>query len=241
MSNTEEPKKLKRVVDDERRRGWLVAPRFTEKQLKIIQNTIAKGLNEDELAVFIYRARAYNLDPLKGEISVRVHNAHDPAKRQMVVIVQRDGYLTIAHKSGMFNGMQSGVKKNEEGQVVGWAKVWNKSAEYPVEIEVDFDEYNPNDATRYPLWAKKPKTMIQKVAESQALRRAFNISGVYEESEADSWDGVKKDLPQLEDGNKPATEAQLATIGSLSSKNYDTKSMTKQQAAELIKELLEQK
>jgi hypothetical protein len=38
------------------------------------------------------------------------------------------------------------------------------------------------------LWASKPKTMLIKVAESQALRRAFSISGIYSPEEMGQWE-----------------------------------------------------
>lgn len=242
---TVEKKKTSRTVDLERSRGFLVAPRFTAKQVAIIRKEIAKGLNEDELGLFFYRCRAYGLDPLKGEVSVQVYNKTDPSKRQMVVVVQRDGYLTIAHRGGMFNGMQSGSRVDENGKLVGWAKVWNKSADHPVEVEVYEEEYNPyvNPNTPEPrydsLWKTKPRTMIQKVAESQALRRAFNISGVYEQSELASWNGDLgsgvRAVPQIEGGDKPVTELQLATIKALGG-DADEK-LTRQESNELIMEL----
>ena len=206
-------------VDLERRTGWLAAPQFTSAQKDIIKKTVARDLSIDEFTVFMYRARAYFLDPLKGEISVQVRNKDNPAKRQMVVIVQRDGYLTVAHRSGMFGGMQSGTKKVQDEEtkkwgLKGWARVWNKAYPTPTEIEVDFEEYCPADVTYAPLWKSKPKTMIQKVAESQALRRAFNISGVYDTSEIDSWDAAPRQLeaPVASDDNDPATERQISTI-----------------------------
>jgi len=47
--------------------------------------------------------------------------------------------------------------------------------------EVRYSEYvqTKKDGEPTKFWASKPNTMIKKVAESQALRTAFNISGVY--------------------------------------------------------------
>ena len=238
-------KKPTRAVDMERRRGFLVSPKFTKAQATVIRREVAKDLTDDELALFFYRCRAYGLDPLKGEVSVQVYNKNNPEKRQMVVVVQRDGYLTIAHKSGQFDGMQSGSRKGDDGDLIGWAKVWNKSADHAIEVEVYEEEYNPyvSSVMREPayqnLWKSKPRTMIQKVAESQALRRAFNISGLYEPGELASWNGGSKGetrvLPQIAGGDKPATEAQLKTIEAMGG-DADEK-MTKQEAAELIMSL----
>ena len=241
-------KKTAQPVDIERRAGWLAAPQFSQAQKDIIKKTVAKELDMDECVVFMYCARAYFLDPLKGEISVRIHSKNDPAKRQMVVIVQRDGYLTIAHRSGMFGGMKSGVRKEKDPEtgkwlMVGWARVYSKAyPDMPVEVEVDFNEYCPSDTTSSPLWRTKPKTMIQKVAESQALRRAFNISGVYETAEADSWDDQKKlTAPAKETDADPITPVLKKTVKDVAKSKgvkVDTKKMTQGEARTFIAESL---
>ena len=198
-----EERKRKVELSKERKKteNWLAAPEFSSAQKSLIRKQIAKDLNDDEFFVFLYRCRAYWLDPLKGEISVQVMNKKNPDKRQMVVVVQRDGYLTIAHRSGQFGGLKAGSKKTD-GELMGWATVWNKSANQPTEIEVYESEYNPtfgwseqrkkDEGWKYPIWLSKPRTMIQKVAESQALRKAFNISGVYDTAEVDTMKQIEE-------------------------------------------------
>jgi hypothetical protein len=56
--------------------------------------------------------------------------------------------------------------------------------DHPFEVEVWEEEYS----TGRDLWASKPRTQIQKVAEAQALRRGVSISGLYEPSEIDEGD-----------------------------------------------------
>jgi phage recombination protein Bet len=243
---TEKVNKATQPIDYEKRVGLVKAPKFSPAMLSVIKKTIAKDLNIDEFAVYIYRARAYFLDPLKGEISVQVRWKNDPEKRQMVVVVQRDGYLTIAHRSGMFGGMQSGVRKEQDPETkkwltFGWARVWSKAhPDKPVEIEVDFNEYCPDDTSKSPLWKTKPKTMIQKVAESQALRRAFNISGVYETAELDTWDETKKvAAPASATDNEALTPALRKTVGDIAKSRkvkVDVETMTQGEARAFIAE-----
>lgn len=188
------PAEKKEIREEKRKQErFMVLPEFSKAQKELIRRMYAKGLSDDEFAVFIYRCRSLGLDPMKGEISCQVRNADDPEKRQVITIVQRDGYLTIAHRSAQFGGIKSGSRLEGEDEIVGWAIVWNKSAPQPVEIEVYLSEYSPlktspNEGWKYPLWKNKPRTMIAKVAESQALRRAFNISGVYSTEEVDRWE-----------------------------------------------------
>ena len=165
----------------------------------------------------------------------------------------RDGLLTIAHRSGNFGGLKSGTKKNDEGKLIGWARVWNKSFPRSIDQEADFGEFD-NSAIN-PLWKTKPKTMIEKVAEAKALKKAFNVHGVYIEEEmereialgkeAEEGEVVKNKKPKEkkaeEKPSEPASPLQLKTIESLAKrhkKKIDTKSLTKEKASELIKDLI---
>ena len=223
------------IKSEEAKLGWIQDIHFSDRQKALIRQLVAKDLNDDEFSLFVYRCLGLGLDPLKGEISCQVRNGQDG--RRLVVIVQRDGYLTIAHKSGMFGGMESGTREDDKGRIIGWAKVWNKSfSEHPVSIEVYLDEYN----AKVNVWATKPRTMIQKVAESQSLRRAFNISGVYSEEEVDNWD-TKTSLPARSDDSAPADEAQKKAIAQLCAKKKIEFEMpedfTKAQARQKLLEL----
>jgi len=50
----------------------------------------------------------------------------------MSIQVMRDGFLTIAHRSGKFAGLESGVTVNDEKIINGWAKVYHKDFTVPV-------------------------------------------------------------------------------------------------------------
>lgn len=62
-----------------------------------------------------------------------------------------------------------------ERLVGGWAKVFVKGYNEPIEAAVSFEEYvgRKGDGSINSQWAKKPATMIRKVALMQALREAF--------------------------------------------------------------------
>ncbi len=110
----------------------------------------------------------------------------------------------------------------------------------PFVVIVPISEYKRNNR----MWNTKPETMIKKVAESQCCSLAAPelLTGVYDEAERwDNGNGNGEPLKAVEGGDRPASETQLATIGSLSSEKYDTKTMTKQEAVDLIKELSKKK
>jgi hypothetical protein len=143
-------------------------------------------------------------------------------------MVGRDGFLAIAHRSGQLAGMETSACIREVPQLVGgtWkqrpdliaeCKVYRKDSTIPFTVTVSFSEYvqrnNENQPTSF--WGSKPETMLKKVAESQALRKAFNIHGVYSPEEmgtgfeTDSGDLVMSPVIEVEAvpvvGKKPVS------------------------------------
>lgn len=148
-----------------------------EEKYELIRNMFARGCSNDEFAVLIELANRYQLDPFAKQIWA-VKYPDRPAQ----IFAGRDGYLAIAHRSGQFNGMQSNISRDADGNIVSaTCCVWRKDMEHPFERTVFLDEYNTGKS----VWKEKPATMIVKVAEAQALRLAFNISGLYDSSEFD--------------------------------------------------------
>jgi len=79
---------------------------------------------------------------------------------------------------------------------------------HPFEVEVYASEYS----TGKNLWRDKPRTMIQKVAEAHALRRAFSISGLYAPEEIDTGDRPE---PRYVSEVPPATRRPVEVCGIL--------------------------
>ena len=174
-------------------------------------------------------AQTLGLNPIKREIFFIERKTQ--IKGQWVTKIEpltsRDGFLSIAHRTGNFAGIESfcGVREtpkliNEQWQnatdLVAVAKVWRKDSDKPTIVEVEFSEYaqRKKDGSLTQFWAKMPKTMLKKVAESQALRKAFNIAGIYgvEEMGVGNADGgeLQVDIEAIE--TKETTEAQEAEI-----------------------------
>lgn len=148
---------------------------LSAEKIQLIKNICAKDCTDNEFQLLIHLATRYGLDPLSRQIWA-VKYPGSPAQ----IFCGRDGLLAIAHRSGQFDGMESGVRK-EDDELVGWARVFRKDMSKPFYREVCGSEYNTGKA----LWKSKPRTMIQKVAEAQALRLAFSITGMYSQEEMD--------------------------------------------------------
>jgi len=151
---------------------------YDREKLQLIRDMCAKGATDNEFGVMIELARKYQLDPFARQIWL-VKYGDNPAP----IFCGRDGYLAIAHRSGQFDGIQSGSRIVDD-ELIGWCKVYRKDMSHPIEVEVYASEYS----TGKNLWRDKPRTMIQKVAEAHALRRAFSISGLYSPEEIDTGD-----------------------------------------------------
>jgi len=164
---------------------------LSEEQIGLIKKTVAKNASDDELQMFLYLAKNYELDPFLKQICFikrRVWNPYKNGYEEIpTIMTTRDGFLSIAHRSKVFDGMESDIIENDKGDITGaYAKVYRKDMTHPIEVKVRFREYCVvNTKTQKPqaLWNTKPGTMILKVAESQALRRAFDISNIYAQEE----------------------------------------------------------
>jgi phage recombination protein Bet len=169
---------------------------YDREKLQLIRDMFAKGANDNEFGVMIELARKYQLDPFARQIWL-VKYGDNPAQ----IFCGRDGYLAIAHRSGQFDGIQSGSRV-EDGELIGWCRVHRKDMSHPIEVEVYASEYS----TGKNLWKDKPRTMIQKVAEAQCLRRAFSISGLYSPEEIDTGDRAPRYVGEVPQATPTACE-----------------------------------
>jgi len=153
--------------------------KFNADQVNLIKASIARDCTDTEFKLLLYLAGQYHLDPLRRQIWA-VKYGNSPAN----IFTGRDGFLEIAHRSGQFDGMESGTRKEGE-EIVGWAKVYRKDMTHAFVVEVFLSEFNTGKSN----WAKMPRVMIQKVAESQCLRKAFSVSGLYSPEEIPPGNG----------------------------------------------------
>ena len=156
------------------------------KRIELVKEITAKNCSKTEFELLCYTALQYGLNPLKKEIWA-VKYQGSPAN----IMVGRDGYLSIASRSKEFDGMDTTYNPSpvKEGspRLIGvdtessaTCTVYRKGVGHPITVTVYMKEYYNGIS---PVWKQKPITMLCKVSESQALRKAFNISGVYSEEE----------------------------------------------------------
>ncbi|MDD5007289.1 MAG: phage recombination protein Bet [Syntrophorhabdaceae bacterium] len=148
---------------------------------KTVRAYINKDASDQEIALFLNQCVMFNLNPFKREIYLIKYGNH-PA----TFVVGYDAYLKRAERTEKYAGMKSGtIDDPKTGKPLkAWVKVYRKDWAEPLEHEVYLDEYiqtkpemingrptGKNIATKF--WAEKPRTMLKKVAISQAFRMAF--------------------------------------------------------------------
>jgi len=70
--------------------------KFTDEQLKLIKDTVAKGATDDELKLFLYRAQSLGLDPLKTGQIYFIKYGSGPG----TIVVGIDGFRARANRTG---------------------------------------------------------------------------------------------------------------------------------------------
>lgn len=168
----------------------------------IIRNYLVNGggnVTDQEVAMFLNLCRFQHLNPFLREAYL-IKFGNQPA----TIVTGKEAITKRAVRNPKYAGQQAGVVifHEESGElehragamlmdgerlVGGWAKVYVTGYDVPIEAVVSFDEYvgTKGDGTINAQWAKKPATMIRKVALVQALREAFpeDLGGMYASEE----------------------------------------------------------
>lgn len=136
-------------------------------------------VNDIECNTFFAIAKQLQLDPLTKQIYAI------PRGNKLTIMVSIDGARSVAARTKEYAGVDapkytySENGKPETCTITVYRIVQGVRCGFT--HEVDFSEYN----TGQNVWASKPKTMIAKVAEMGALRKAFpaEFSKIYESAE----------------------------------------------------------
>ena len=161
-------------------------------------------VTDQEVAMFIGLCKYQHLNPFLREAYL-IKYGNQPA----TIVTGKEAITKRAMRNATFLGQQAGVVIYHEedgsleyrtGSLVipgerlagGWAKVFVKGYNEPIEAVVSFEEYvgRKNDGSINSQWSKKPATMIRKVALMQALREAFpeDLGGMYASEEVGGAD-----------------------------------------------------
>lgn len=176
---------------------------LTDAEKRVVKaQFFPEGTTPEEMNYCMKVAESLNLNPILKQIWFiprRSKNANNQWVNKVEPMAGRDSFLTLAHRSGQFAGIKSWVEIKECPVLTGedWemkrdlyaiSEVKRKDSTEVFHVEVRYSEYvqKKSDGTPTKFWNEKKETMLKKVAESQVLRKAFNISGLYDESELEA-------------------------------------------------------
>ena len=157
-----------------------------------------ENVTDQDVMLFLNLCKYQGLNPFLNEAYL-IKYGNQPA----TVVTGKEAITKRAMRNKRYEGQQAGVviyhDETEElehrtGSMVmpgeqlvgGWAKVYVKGYQHPIEAVVSYNEYvGLKDGKPNAQWSRKPGTMIRKVALTQALREAFpeDLGGMYEASE----------------------------------------------------------
>lgn len=183
----------------------IIKQEYSNDQIQLITNTVAKGATTDELKLFLYTAQRTGLDPLTRQIHF--------VKRagQMTIQTGIDGYRAIASRTGELAGIDDPIYEEANNRPIkATVSVYRMVQGQRVAFTASarWSEYAPQGGQGF-MWQKMPYLMLGKVAESLALRKAFplDLSGLY----------TQEEMAQADDEVKH-TEAEVVTTPTINSK-----------------------
>lgn len=182
---------------------------FNQDQVNLIKSQIAPKATDDELKLFIYQAKRTGLDPLARQIYA-IHRITKDANgnwiERMTIQTSIDGFRVIAERSGDYGGQDEPIfAKDDNGELYCKVTVYRFRGDtrYPAAVGVAFwKEYvqTNKEGKTSGLWAKMPHTMLSKVAEALALRKAYpqDLSGIYTMEEMNQADKPQQEEPPFD-------------------------------------------
>ena len=163
---------------------------WSAEQVALISRTIAQGATPDQLKMFLTVAARSGLDPFTRQIYFMKRKVWSKAlndyEEKVSMEASVDGLRVVAQRSKYFAGQgEPEFIEDEKGIpskcVVRVFRFSPTGERYEAAVGVAYwKEYCPKAGNDF-MWIKMPHTMLAKVAEALALRKAFpnDLSGLY--------------------------------------------------------------
>lgn len=151
----------------------------TEEQLPVIKANICPDFTDDEVLYFLYKCHEHSVDPLSGMLVPMKRLDKRTNKYRITMTASVDFLRTRANATGELGGIgepEYGPLKSKQGETTypEWCKVsvYKTGGQMPFVGLVYWDEFYPGEAAGA-MWRQKPRLMLAKCAEGQALRKGF--------------------------------------------------------------------
>jgi phage recombination protein Bet len=166
----------------------------TRAQYDVMRQHIAPKLTLDQLDYCLAVSKMRGLSPWMKQVYFSVYKSRTPGKPDnLVMLTGIDGYVRIAHGSGVCDGIEEpeygpevesdGVKHPEWARV----RVYRKGSTHPFVATARWTEYRKVDQRGIAddFWFRMPYGQLGKCALSRAIRLAFpeHTAGIYTSEE----------------------------------------------------------
>ena len=203
---------------------------FDDAQRRMIRDTFANGASDQEFAVLLEVAKTRRLNPLLRQI--HFVKRWDSNRRMEVWSVQAsiDGLRAVAERTGLYAGQDEPefVDGPDGTLLLCKVRVYRKDWPRPAVGVAYWSEYVQTMRDKVTgkerpaaMWARMPRVMLAKCAESLALRKAFpeDASGLYTDAEMGQADNAQPSAPALPRG-EPAPSPAVPDVDPDASRAY---------------------
>lgn len=161
---------------------YMAGAKEIELTPSVIRQYLVAGngnVSDSEVMMFMKMCEFQGLNPFLREAYLVKYGNDFPA----TMITGKETFVKRATRNPHYKGHKVGV--SDDGKTA-WAEVYQDRLDFPIRVEVDFDEYvGMKNGQPNKMWKSKPKTMLKKVALVQALRESFpeDFGGLYSPEE----------------------------------------------------------
>jgi len=173
------------------------------KTMIAVPTATGKQPSDNDCIKFIALCQARKLNPFEGDAFMIGYDTKNGPKFNLITAIQ--AFLKRAESSPHYNGMESGIIVERDGQIIdiegdfylsgdkvlgGWATVHRKGQEYPIKKRIRLERFKKG----FGIWVDDPAGMICKCAEADALRTSFPtmLGGMYLPQELEQGDSKAK-------------------------------------------------
>ncbi|KKM00158.1 hypothetical protein LCGC14_1807270, partial [marine sediment metagenome] len=157
------------------------SPRWTRDQVELLKRTMAKGLTDDEMRLFLYVCRRTGLDPFLRQAYAIKRFDSELGDYRMAIQTGIDGYRLLAARNPGYAGSEPPifeVDPNEptrpvKATVVVYKFVDGEKCTFTGEARWSEYAQRTKDGSLFAMWEKMGFNQLAKCAEAQALRKGF--------------------------------------------------------------------
>ena len=185
---------------------------FTDRQVAVLRTMGAEKATREDLAIFFHYCKTTGLDPFRRQIYIIGRWDSRAGREKFSVQTGIDGFRHVAERTGTFAGVSEEWEERDGRLYSATVTVRRIVSGHICEFSAvaHWEEYAQVTKEGKPsgLWAKLPRRMLAKCAESSALRRAFGqeLAGIYTTEEMGNADTPSLPVVTPKEASLPSSD-----------------------------------